>query len=140
MTTIQWMTNQEATEIQDKIRHFLEQRGEILFAYLHGSFLEGDFRDIDIAVFLTERGKKEALEYELNLESELKDLTGFSADVRSLDHSPLSFRFNVMKNGVLLFSRDEAVRTDFECLSIVEYHDLDFHRKRYREEALGIKV
>jgi predicted nucleotidyltransferase len=140
MTTIHRMVKAEAAEIQDRVRHFLGQRGEILFAYLHGSFLTGDFRDIDIAIFLTERGKRGALEYELNLESELKDLTGFSADVRALNHSPLSFRFNVMKNGMLLFSRDEAARSDFECLSIVEYHDLDFHRKRYREEALGIKV
>ncbi|MBT9163474.1 MAG: hypothetical protein DDT24_00381 [Chloroflexi bacterium] len=139
MTTIHRMTNTEAAEIQDRVRYFLGQRGEIVFAYLHGSFLKGDFRDVDIAIFLTERGEREALEYELNLESGLKDLTGFSADVRALNHSPLSFRFNVMKNGILLFSRDEAVRSDFEILSIVEYHDLDFHRKRYREEALGIK-
>lgn len=140
MTTIHGITNAEAAEIQDRVSHFLVQKGEIVFAYLHGSFLRGDFRDIDIAIFLTERGKREALEYELNLENELKDLTGFSSDVRALNYSPLSFRFNVMKNGTLLFSRDEGVRSDFECLSLVEYHDLDFHRKRYREEALGIKV
>jgi predicted nucleotidyltransferase len=140
MTTIHRMAKTEAAEIQERVRHFLGQREEILFAYLHGSFIGGDFRDIDIAIFLTERGKREALEYELNLESELKDLTGFSADVRALNHSPLSFRFNVIKNGILLFSRDEVARSDFECLSIVEYHDLDFHRKRYREEALGIEV
>ncbi|MBN1222447.1 MAG: hypothetical protein JXB23_04325 [Candidatus Aminicenantes bacterium] len=35
------------------LTEFLQNRKEIVFAYLHGSFVgEGDFRDIDIAVFL----------------------------------------------------------------------------------------
>lgn len=140
MTKIYKITNNQIAEVQNKVKCFLEQRGEIMFAYLHGSFSGKNFRDIDIAVFLIERGKGGILQYELNLENELKDLTGFLTDVRVLNHAPLSFRFNVIKNGILLFSRDEAVRSDFECLSIVEYHDLDFLRKTYREEALGVKV
>ena len=127
-------------EIKEKITILLKKREEIVFAYLHGSFLGDSFRDIDIAAYLTERSKDGILQYELNLESELKDFIGFPVDARILNYAPLSFRFNVLKNGILLFSRDEKVRCDFECLSIVEYHDFDFLRRTYRKEALGIKV
>ena len=127
-------------DIKKRVADFLKKRPEIISAYLHGSFLEGDFRDIDVAVYLTGISKGEALQYELNLENELGRLTNLWADVRILNHAPLSFRFSVIKNGTLLFSKDERIRCDFECLTIVEYHDFDFLRGIYRKEALGIKV
>ena len=127
-------------DIKKRVADFLKERPEIISAYLHGSFLEGDFRDIDVAVYLTGISKGEALQYELNLENELGRLTNLWADVRILNHAPLSFRFSVIKNGTLLFSKDERIRCDFECLTIVEYHDFDFLRGIYRKEALGIKV
>ena len=126
-------------DIKKRVADFLKERPEIISAYLHGSFLEGDFRDIDVAVYLTGISKGEALQYELNLENELGRLTNLWADVRILNHAPLSFRFSVIKNGTLLFSKDERIRCDFECLTIVEYHDFDFLRGIYRKEALGIK-
>ena len=126
-------------DIKKRVADFLKKRPEIISAYLHGSFLEGDFRDIDVAVYLTGISKGEALQYELNLENELGRLTNLWADVRILNHAPLSFRFSVIKNGTLLFSKDERIRCDFECLTIVEYHDFDFLRGIYRKEALGIK-
>ncbi len=138
--TVHIINEEQIGKIRKRIADFLQKRPEIIFAYLYGSFLKGDFRDIDVAVYLTEISKKEALEYELNLESELSKLTGFWTDARILNHAPLCFRFSVIKNGTLLFSKDERIRCDFECLTIVEYHDFDFLRSVYRKEALGIKV
>jgi len=138
--TVHVINKEQKEDIKKKVTDFLQKRPEINFAYLHGSFLESNFRDIDVAVYLTKISKREALQYELNLESELGKLTGFSADVRMLNHASLSFRFNVVRSGILLFSKDERIRCDFECLTIVEYHDFDFLRKMYRREALGIKV
>lgn len=132
------VSKEQKEEIKQKITFLLKGREEINFAYLHGSFLEDNFRDIDIAIYLTRRNKRAVLQYELDLENELNDLVDFPVDARILNYAPLPFRFNVIKNGVLLFSRDEGVRCDFECLSIVEYHDFDFLRRIYRKEALGI--
>ena len=109
-----------------------------MFAYLHGSFLEDYFRDIDIAIYLNTE-KKNVL-YALNLERELEEEVGFPVDVRILNHAPLSFKFGVIEQGVLLFSKDEERLCDFESLTIVEYHDFKFHREIYRREALGIEV
>ena len=50
----------------------------------------------------------------------------------------LESRFGVLKKGILLFSRNERVRCDFENLTFVEHHDFEFHRETYRREALGI--
>jgi len=127
-------------KIKERIANFLQKKPDIIFAYLYGSFLEGDFRDIDVAVYLAGISKGEALQYEINLENELGKRAGFWADVRILNHAPLCFRFSVVRSGILLFSKDERIRCDFECLTIVEYHDFDFLRKIYRWEALGIKV
>jgi len=138
--TVHVINEEQREKIGERMAGFLQKRPEIVFAYLHGSFLKGDFRDIDVAVYLTEISKKEALEYELNLESELTKLTGFCTDVRVLNYAPLCFKFSVIRNGTLLFSKDERIRCDFECLTIVEYHDFDFLRSVYRKEALGIKV
>lgn len=132
------LTDSEKEKIKKEISYLLKKKEDILFSYTHGSFLEGDFRDIDIAIYL--RDKDKALQYELKMEREIEDVIDFPVDVRILNHAPLSFRFNVIKNGVLLFSRDEKIRCDFESLSIVEYHDFDFLRNIYRKEALGIEI
>jgi predicted nucleotidyltransferase len=132
------LTGTEKERIKENILNLLRQREEILFSYIHGSFLENNFRDIDIAVYLLD--EKKPLKYELNLEREIEDVAGVPVDVRILNNAPLSFRFNVIKNGILLFSRNENVRCDFESLSMVEYHDFDYLRKNYRSGALGIEI
>lgn len=133
------ITDSRRREIKDSILHILNGKMEITFAYLYGSFLENLFRDVDVAVYMDkELTKKDALHFELALERELEEETGFPVDVRILNYSPLSFRFKVFKDGYLLLTRDERIRSDFECLTIVEYHDFNFYRKRYRREALGL--
>ena len=127
--------------IQKRITGSLEKEEKIVFAYLHGSFLKNRFRDIDLAIYLDKSlSKKEILKYELHLEEEISGKINLPCDVRVLNKSPLSFRFSVIKNGIILFSKNESKRSDFECLSIVEYHDFSFYRNRYMRIALGIKV
>ncbi len=129
------VSNWERNKILSKLTDLLKGKDEIVFAYVHGSFLKGDFRDVDVAVYL-----KEARDvfYEIELETELQKKLHLPVDVRILNTSPLSFRFGVIKNGFLLFSKDESKRVDFEVLTISEYHDFLYFRKMYRREALGI--
>ena len=122
-------------EIINKLTRLLKEREEIVFAYLHGSFLTHDFRDIDIAIYLKE---DEDVLYEVELGVELEKILKFPVDVRVLNSAPLTFRFKVIKDGLLLFSRDEKIRSNFEALTISEYHDFSYFRKRYRREVLGI--
>ena len=121
------VSRKQRDEIQKGIADVLKDGGDIMFAYLHGSFLEGAFQDIDVAVYLPRTtGKRDALKYELRLERELKENTGFPVDVRILNYAPLSFRFNVIKNGVLLFSKNEETRCDFE--NLIDFYPFDLLR------------
>jgi predicted nucleotidyltransferase len=57
-------------------RSFLASKNEILFAFIHGSFLESaDFHDIDIAVYLDEEyfRSMDVVDYEIALSLQLED-------------------------------------------------------------------
>ena len=135
MMKIYELPEREKERIKVKLREALMGRDEVLFAYLHGSFIEErPFRDIDVAVYV--EGPTERF-YEMELEEELTRLTGFPVDVRLLNDAPVAFRFRVI-GGKLLFSKDEKARCMFEERTMAEYHDYSYYLELYRREALGI--
>ena len=128
-------------KVLDMIISTLTKKKEIIMAYVHGSFLDDDFRDVDLALYLGNiRNKKEVLEYELTLERELEDLIGLPFDVRIINNAPVTFRFNVIKNGVLLLEKDVDIRSEFEFRTITEYHDFNYIREMYLREGLGLEI
>ena len=131
----------EKVVIEDSLRKVLEKHLEIFFAYIHGSFTkEGDFRDIDVAVYLKEVHPS-PLQYELKMETELMEAVGkYQVDVRVLNSSPLSFKYNVLKEGVRLFVRNDEARTDFQEATLTNYFDFAPYRNMYLKETLGLGV
>ena len=106
------------------IKEALLAREEILFAYIHGSFLSlSDFRDIDVALFINpeEVSSEQSFDYSFRLSVELSHLTAQDIDIQIVNYAPLGFRHSVCKNGRLLFSRDETLRTD-----LMEETSLDY--------------
>ena len=110
---------------------------EISFAYVHGSFLkENGFRDIDVAVYLKHISSS-PLTYELEIEKELSNAADkYEVEVRMLNSSPLSFRYNVIKEGLVLFARDDNKRSDFQEATLSSYFDFEPYRKLYLKETL----
>lgn len=134
-------TDLEKEKIIETVKSILKSEKSVIFAYLHGSFLSTSFRDVDLAIYIQNNpGKKEALKMELKLERELEEEIKLPTDVRTLNYSPLSFRYKVIKDGKLILTRNDNVRSDFESLSIREYLDFNFYRKRYMKEVLGLEV
>lgn len=130
------LTPDDKKKIKQKIREALIKRDEIIFAYLHGSFIEDrPFRDIDVAIYVD--GNYD-LTYELELEEELTRLVDFPVDVRVINNAPVTFRFKVI-GGELLFTKDERVRCEFEERTLREYHDYEYYLKIYRREVLGVR-
>lgn len=117
---------------------------ELDFAYLHGSFInEEEFGDIDIAVYLIKDAhlsKDSLIKYEIDMEVKLEKLTGYPVDIRVINNAPLSFRYNVLKNGKLLFARSEDTQADFAVRTITAYIDFAPYRKRYLKEVLGLEI
>ena len=127
---------EEKERIIKLLRDFLLRRDDVVFAYLHGSFLEdGPFRDVDIAIYV--RAEVHPF-YEAELEEELSRAIGLPVDVRILNDAPVTFRFRAIE-GLLLFSKDEKARCDFEERTMREYHDYSYYLNMYRREALGIR-
>jgi len=127
--------------IEEAIREVLRKHEEISFAYLHGSFIKGDaFQDIDVAVYL-ERMPASVLEYELQVETELIRAVGrHIIDVRVLNTAPLSFKYNVIKDGIILLVKNDDKRADFQETTIAAYLDFLPYRNIYLEETLGVKI
>jgi predicted nucleotidyltransferase len=108
------------------LKNALFKKDEVIFAYLHGSFLDGSlFNDIDIALYLDDKkipGEKDP-DYCEQLNMELSQLIKFVADVRIMNHAPLGFQHSVFKHGQLLFSRDDELRSDLIEKTSMEYMD-----------------
>ncbi len=125
---------EEKGVLTEKITCLLLEKTEVVFAYLHGSFIISEsFHDIDIGIFLK---NENGFLYESDISYELSGMTGYDIEVRILNNAPVAFQLAVLKNGKLLFSKDEKIRTDF--IENVGKRYLEYsHFRNIFMEALG---
>ena len=115
----------------------LEAEPDVLFAYLHGSFLTGGgFHDVDVGVHLAAPADRR-LTRTLDLTVRLTRGAGFPVDVRVLDGAPPAFRFHVFRTGRLLLSRDDEQLADCLERTMREYLDIAPLVRRAAVEAFG---
>lgn len=129
---LKYSMSPEKAEVLSILKDYLEPRKEIIFGYIHGSFLEElPYRDIDIALYLDESivHEEEQLDYciELGARAEM-DTRIMPLDIKPLNHATWGFRYYATK-GILLFSRDEELRTEFLEETWKRYFDLLPKRK-----------
>ena len=133
--TLNW---DEKERIMQIVADVLATRPEIVFAYVHGSFLsEGPFHDCDIAVFLApDAVAPDRLRgYECELAEAIEDGINVPADVRVLNDAPLSFRYHVLK-GQLLMARDREILDTFRERTWDAYLDFAPFAQQYLREVL----
>jgi hypothetical protein len=100
----------ERGRIEHAIKERLMREPDILFAYIHGSFVcEDSFRDIDIGIF-TAVPKGGA--YESDLSYELSRSLHHEVEVRVINDAPVAFQMAVLRNGMVMFSRNDEARAD----------------------------
>ncbi len=113
----------------------------VMLAYLFGSVADGTTlpsSDVDIALVL-EPGCNPApydrmkMEFDIAAEVEKRCQVN-EADVRSIDSAPLTVRGTVLTEGVLLFSRDEEFRVEYEVYTRKMYFDFLPAAEKMREE------
>ncbi len=128
----------ERDEIIETLRNRLSEDEKIIFAYVHGSFLdEGNFNDLDIAIFI-DKGTEidnDPVDLEISLSLELEKLSHLPIDVKILNAAPLSFCYHVTK-GMLVLSRDENIREEFLCRTWSAYFDFRPVSKIYLQESV----
>lgn len=116
----------------------MSQNRTIIFAYVHGSFLEQEnFNDIDIAVYLDNKteANSDPAGLEISLSLELESRIQHPIDVKFLNAAPLSFRYHATK-GRLILSRDENTREEFLCRTWSAYFDFMPVSKIYLQESV----
>jgi predicted nucleotidyltransferase len=89
--------------------------------------------DIDVAVYLKAADMKEYIRKEEELTALLASkLHTDQIDLRILNGLPLVLRYSILKDGKLLFSRDELQRVDFETSVMIRFLDLKPYLDEYR--------
>lgn len=115
----------------------------VLFSYLYGSFAKGDvhpFSDIDIGIYLEENIlARKALDIELSLALEFDAILGnkFNVDVRSINDMPLMVKGIIVTEGILIYSKDDTLRVEFETYVRMAFFDFNPFIKRYQKAYLA---
>src|SRR5215469_8905841 len=114
-------------------------------AYLAGTLSNrttfGHITDVDIGILMMDQIKADQFfDYQLYFMSELaKRMETDSIDVVILNQASLLLKLQVIKNGQILYSRNEKQRISFEAKAVMDY--LDFKKfDEIQNQALGRRL
>ncbi|HOV79007.1 MAG TPA: nucleotidyltransferase domain-containing protein [Bacillota bacterium] len=115
----------------NKLRDFFNSRAELTALYIFGSHAAGKagpLSDIDLA-FLVDYSlideKNYPYGYQSFLTGEMMKLLGTNdIDVVILNTAPPLLKFQILKNGDILFSRSDAKALEFYVKTFNEYQDI----------------
>lgn len=119
-------------EITDKLMDTLRGFKEVEIAYLFGSYATGEERktsDIDIAIVAPEL----TLDHYMKLWAKITNVLGTEKiELVTLNDKPATFRYQVIKEGKVIYCRDEGLLNDFEMKAWQGYMDFKHIRGIYR--------
>ena len=110
-------------------------------AYLFGSHARGQANahsDVDVAVLAPDVRPSDRLDLRLRLMSRLSRIVEAEADVIVLDESPLTLSGRVIRDGHVVYSRDDDLRADYESRIFRQY--ADFSRDEDEHARLALRV
>lgn len=119
----------------EKIGEFLKNRDEVVFAYVFGSFVEGEtFNDIDLAVYVDEShpAAKDTF-YDVKLSLQLEKILNYPVDVVLLNRANSIIVFRASQ-GILIKSSNEDLRVDFVTRHWKLYWDIWKKIEEYAKE------
>lgn len=109
-------------EILDRLKRQAAAWPELKLAVLFGSTARGQARpksDVDLGILLDPYSP----ELRFRVEAELGRAAGRPVDVILLDDAPPLLRFEIAREGILLFQRDDHRWTDFKAKAMVDWWD-----------------
>ncbi|HXF71171.1 MAG TPA: nucleotidyltransferase domain-containing protein [Actinomycetota bacterium] len=111
----------------------------VVFAYLFGSRATGHARpdsDVDVAVYL-DPPPEDPLAAALALAGRLEERSGVGGiEVVVMNAAPLPLLGRILRERIVIFSRDEPARVAFESLTFREFQDFDLHARELDRELL----
>jgi predicted nucleotidyltransferase len=114
----------------------------VLFAYLYGSYAVGSvhpFSDLDIGIYVDKMSRRQCLELELSLALEIDEKVGggVASEVRIMNALPLVVIGRIITEGILIFSRSDIIRVDFETSVRSAYFDFIPVLRRYQSTYIN---
>ncbi|SMB82564.1 Predicted nucleotidyltransferase [Desulfonispora thiosulfatigenes DSM 11270] len=128
-------------DILQKLKYFIkeiDQEYKIKLAYLFGSFARGeenDQSDSDIAIcFMEEYSSFDDVMIRGDLIERGKETLKRKVDILNLDKAPISLKYIVVQQGIIL--KDNNERATFESLVLREYFDFAYYAEKYNAAIL----
>jgi len=120
--------NYNKEELLAKLAPAISAKPEIIFAYLFGSVAKGtagNKSDVDVAVFLDPSFaiNEEGFGYLSVLTEELSALLSTRVDVVILNSAKIVLKHQVLKSGILIYTKSNEARRTFHERTIREYLD-----------------
>lgn len=127
----------KADEFKSRIQYFFKDEQNVAAVFLFGSYgtiYENKFSDIDFGVvFMPDALIK--LQEELSLEAKLSlYLKTDNIDLVNLNKAPITFRFQAIANGILLYEKDYVATSNFIENTYRYYFDYSHNLKIMRQE------
>ncbi len=133
------LSSKQKENILQTIKNELHLDQSILFAYIHGSFIEEElpFHDIDIAVYFDKEAvQKDWVDLCLEISVNLSALVGLPVDVNALNASRIGCSYEATR-GRLLYTLDEELTYDFIEIIRMKYYDLKPFWKENLQDLLS---
>lgn len=128
------MTSQRLAKISKTVHEALSGIEDIIVAYVYGSTAIGKqhaFSDIDVAILL----KELSIDKTMKIHSLLTQRLGDKVDTLLLNLAPPYLKYQVIKNGIRILSKDEKARVEFEARALSEGLDEAFLITKVKENT-----
>jgi len=126
------MSSHRLTRISKRVYKALSKEEDIIIAYVFGSTAKGKahpFSDIDIAILL----KEPSVDKTMKIHSILTESLGEKVDTLLLNLAPPTLKYQIIKNGLRVISKNEDARISFEAKALSEGLDEGFLIAKVRE-------
>ena len=132
------VTPELSAQIVQGTQEFLENREDIQFAFIYGSFVELDmFHDVDLGISLQCQCLDRSTDIALEAAGQLSRRFRLPFDVRVLNGAPVSLLYHVFR-GRLVFCRDAGRLSDDIEYVLARYFDKHEFLRHYTREAFAL--
>lgn len=134
------MKNLMKNDITEVLKEYFRNKEEILLAFIFGSAVSSRLTkgsDVDVAVLFS---KMPDFSEVLKITTDVSETIGREVDIVVLNNSSPVIRMQVLKNGELIKSIDNASYNNFFVRTVKEYDDLKYVRKEAEENILRGRI